>query len=140
MATVKSTSLTFRGFDHDPVEVERLVGVQAQRLGTRGLPVKPGVFTLLTRSFAMFELSCTEDTSFDRALHDLLEHLGGVEHLLAVRQRVNPEFIDVCVTSGVRGSEEQEDSFVDPQTLGALSRLGAILSFMFPERNSDDEG
>ncbi|HEY8095270.1 MAG TPA: hypothetical protein VIE65_04145 [Methylobacter sp.] len=132
MARTKSISLTLRGFELTPEEVERLVGVKATSLLHKGAPVKPGVKTLAVRHAAKFELGFPAETALFEMVPAIMAHLGGVEHLIGVREKVAPEFIEVDLLLHVRNSEEQEGGFIDTESLAALSRLRATLSLSFP--------
>ena len=132
MAHTKSISLTFRGFELPPEEVEKLVGVKATRVLHKGAPVKPGVKTLAVRHAAKFELVFPAETELFKMVPAIMAHLGGVEHLVGVREKVAPEFVEVDVVLLVRNSEEQEGGFIETESLAALSRLGATLSLSFP--------
>lgn len=74
----KSVSLTFRGFERAAEDVAGLVGVKASRLGNRGEPVKPGVKTLLTRSYVIFSVDVESDCELNDMLHGAGLHAGFV--------------------------------------------------------------
>lgn len=128
---VKSISLCLRGFDLTPQEVESLVGVAASRSGSRGEPVKRGVKTLLTHSFAKFSVEFPEGCRLDEMIPALLKHLGGTRHLCEVRDQVIPEFFEIDIVLPIKGSEEQEGGFLPPTSLSDLCLLRATLSFQF---------
>ena len=130
-ARFKSISLTFRGFELPPQEVESIVGFPASTLGTRGKPVKPGVRTLLTRSFAYYSIEFPNGCRLDEMIPALLTHLGGVKHLCEVRDKVLPEFFEIDFVLPIKRSEEQEGGFLPPATIADVNLLKASLSFQF---------
>lgn len=88
----KSVSLTFRGFDLDPTDIENILGIRASHTGRRGHPRKPDVKTALNRSFAMFALLLDEKCRLDQAIPLILDHLGGINRFAAAYGLVSPEF------------------------------------------------
>lgn len=127
----KSASLTFRGIDLPPEEVERIVGVTAESWGVRGNPVKQGVATLLNRSFVRYEVSFSENCQLDEMITKLLEYLGSANHLSEAKEKIEPQFFEINLVLPVKYSEEQEGGFLPPSTLAELAQLGASLSFEF---------
>lgn len=127
----RSISLTFRGFELTPQEVESFVGVTATRLGNRGEPVKPGVKTLLKRSVAKYSLEFPSGCRLDEMVPALMQHLGGISHLCNVRDRVSPEFFEIDIVLPIKGSEEQEGGFFPSEVIADLYNLRASLSFQF---------
>lgn len=125
-----SASLTFRGFEMPPEQVETLVGVKASALLSRGFCRKAGTRPLI-RSFVQYEIFFDDTTNLFEMLPSLLSHVGGVEHLSKVLQKVSPEFLDVNIFLRVKNSENQEGGFIDTATLEGLAKLGATLSFEF---------
>jgi hypothetical protein len=128
---MRSASLTFRGFELSPDDVESMVGVNAELLMLRGAPVKPGVATVARHSAAHFALHFSPSATLGSMIPALLNHLGGVDHLCAVRERVNPEHLEIDLSLSVKRSTEQEGGFIDASTLEDVCRLGATLSFQF---------
>lgn len=116
----------------DPEKVEQLVGVPAESLYKIGQPIKPGVTSLVKRSATKFELDFPTSTLMFEMVPARLHALGGPEHLLRVKELVEPEFVDVGLVLNVRNSEEQEDGFIETETMADLTRLGATLAFGFP--------
>ena len=127
----KSISLTFRGFDTPPQEVQAIVGVEASSLGSRGEPVRPGVKSLLKRSFAKFSVEFPSGCRLDEMFPALMAHLGGVHHLCDVRDQVRAEFFELDIVLPVKGSEEQEGGFLPPTIIADLYLLKVSLSFQF---------
>lgn len=127
-------SLTFRGFEMPPTEVESLVGKTSTDLGVRGMPRKQGP-RLLERSFATWKVAFSDSTRIDEMVPALIESIGGVDHLLSVRDKVMPEFFEIDLSLWIKDSDEQEGGFIDHQTIDMLSRLGVTLSFGFYSRN-----
>jgi len=130
-AAFKAISLTLRGFNATPQEVEAIVGVSASKLGSRGEPVKPNVKTLLRRSFTKFSMQFPNDCRLDEMVPALLTHLGGVDHLCEVREQVQPDFFEIDIVLPIKGSEEQEGGFLSPTTIADLCILRVSLSFQF---------
>lgn len=89
----KSISLTFRGFDMSPQDVQAICGVTASFLGSRGEPAKPGVNSVLKRSAAKFSVEFPGGCRLDEMLPSLLSLLGGVNRLCDIRDQVRPEFL-----------------------------------------------
>lgn len=127
----RSISLTFRGFELTPQEVESFVGVTATRLGNRGEPVKPGVKALLKRSVVKYSLEFSGGCRLDEMVPVLMQHLGGINHLCNVRDRVSPEFFEIDIVLPIKGSEEQEGGSLPPEVIADLYTLRASLSFQF---------
>jgi len=127
----KSVALSLRGFELAPEQVESIVGLPVSEAGTKGERAKPGVKTLLKRSFVRFAIEFPDTCRIDEMIPALLAKLGGVSHLCEVRDRVLPEFFEIDLTLPVKNSEDQEGGFLPPSTLADLSRLRASLSFQF---------
>jgi hypothetical protein len=85
-------SLTFRGFIMSPQEVATLVGTEAVLLAQAGSPIKIGRATVWPRSAAKFQMVFEDDVLVVDMIPAILAHLGGVQHLCRVRDRVSPEF------------------------------------------------
>lgn len=127
----KSASLTFRGFDGKPEDIQQLIGVTATRLGLCGTPIKAGVATQWKKSVASFALEFESATLLCEMIPLLLSHLGGVEHLSTVRDRISPENFEIDIVLPIKHSEEQEGGFISPASLANLSQLHVSLSFQF---------
>ncbi|RNF86388.1 hypothetical protein [Montanilutibacter psychrotolerans] len=127
----KVVSLTFRGFEIDPCQVEALLGVSASSVGRRGSPVKPGVETVLLRSFAKFAIELDAGCRLDEVVPSLLNRLGGVEKISQVRDAVSPEFFELDITWPVKWSDEQEGGFFPTHVIADLFHLKCALSFGF---------
>ena len=127
----KSISLTFRGFDLTPEEVESIAGVATSEKGSKGMPAKPGVRTLLNRSFVQFSVDFPSGCRLNEMIPALVMHLGGTAHMCAVRDQVAPEFFEVHIVLPIKGSEEQEGGFLSPAVISDLCLLRATLTFAF---------
>jgi len=127
----RSISLTFRGFELTPQEVESFVGVTATRLGKQGEPVKPGVKTLLKRPIVKYSLEFPYGCRMAEMIPALVQHLGGISHLCKVRDRVLPEFFEIDIVLPIKGSEEQEGGSLPSEVIADLYTLRASLSFQF---------
>ncbi|GFM91948.1 MULTISPECIES: hypothetical protein [Pseudomonas] len=127
----KSVSLTFRGFDLTAEEVVALVGVAASRLGNRGEPVKPGVKTRLTRSYAIFSLDFLNDYELCEMLPALLTHLGGINHLFQIQSQIQPEFSEIHFDLPVAASDESQEGYLSTTVIADVSQLKASISFGF---------
>lgn len=132
----KSISLTFRGFEISPDEVQSIVGIQATSFGTKGEPVRPGVKTLLRRSAVLYEIEFPNDCRWDEMIPALISHLGGVEHLRNAREKVNPEFFEFDITLPIKGSMEQENGYFPEQTIADLYTLKASLGIQVIDPNN----
>jgi hypothetical protein len=128
---LKSVTLCLRGFELTSQQVESIVGIAASGIGNRGEPVKPGVKTLLKRSYVSFSLEFAGGCRLDEMIPALLANLGGAAHLCEVRDQVAPEFFEFDIFLPIKGSVEQEGGFLSAATLGDLSLLRATLSFQF---------
>ena len=71
----------------------------------------------------------------DEMIPALIERLGGAKNLLAAKNVVSPEFLEIDITMRIVDSEEQEGGFIDTETLAMLVNLGATLSFGFYSRS-----
>lgn len=127
----KSASLTFRGFEIPAEDVARLAAIPASRLGNRGEPVKPGVKTLLTRSYILFSMDFASDADLNEMLPTLVARLGGVQKLLAMREEVRPEFLEFHIDLPTRTSEDSQDGYLLEAVIADLFRLNATISFAF---------
>ena len=124
-----SASLTFRGFDVDPQTVQDWIGAPATGLGVKGQPVKPGVETKLTRSYAEFSVSFERTDEVFTMIPALLNHMGGLDHVVDIKQRLSAEFIDVNLVLPFKRYLRQTNGWIDQESIGALNRIGAILAF-----------
>ena len=131
LAREKSVSLTLRGFAAPAQDVADLVGRVPKRVGNRGEPVKQGVKTLLTRSYAAFSMSFANDHALCNMLPALLENLGGVEHLCQVRDEVKAEFVDVHFYLPAMTSGESQDGYLSGAAVSDIVQLKATPSFGF---------
>lgn len=129
--TSKFATFSLRGFDLSPNTVQSIVGVVATESGAKGDPVRPGVKTLLSRSFVRYSVEFRGETRLDELIPELLKHLGGCKHLCDVRDQVSPEFIEVDIRLTVKGSDQQEGGFLPHTTLAELTQLRASLTFQF---------
>jgi hypothetical protein len=126
-----SASLTFRGFDLEPSAVEDLVGTKAKAFGRKGELVKLGVKTRLVRSYSAFEINFESSENVFAMIPALLIYLGGLDHLKSVQERLAPEFIDVNLVLPFKNFDEQTNGWIDQESIAALHRLAATLSFEF---------
>lgn len=131
MNTTKSVAVCFRGFEVPPSHIESIIGVAASESGIKGEPVKPGVETLLRRSYFRFSVNLPEEMRLDEAIPFLFHKIGGFDKAVLVREKVSPEFIEVGLTLPVKGSESQEGGFISPESIFQMNRLGATLTFQF---------
>jgi hypothetical protein len=127
----KSISLIFRGFDLTSQEVALLVGVAASRLGNRGESVKPGVKTVLTRSYVGFSMDFQNDYLLVDMIPALLAYLGGIHHLCRIRNQIQPEFFEIDFDLPVRKSDEPQEGFLPQAVIADVFVLRASLSFGF---------
>lgn len=127
----KSVSLTFRGFEVEPVLVEKLLDVKASSLGRMGSSVKLGVKGVLRRSFAEFSVDFDKECRLDEMIPLLLAHLLGVENILAARKQISPEFFEINFTLPIKFSDEQESGFIPAKVIADVFALGCSLSFEF---------
>ncbi|MBS7662410.1 hypothetical protein I0D00_10735 [Pseudomonas lalucatii] len=128
---VKTVALCLRGFELTPEQVESATGRKASETGTRGEPVKPGVKSLLKRSFVRFSVQIPNGCRIDELIPALWTHLGGIERIREARDIIKPEYLEVDLVLPVKNSDEQEGGFIPPSTITELSLLGASLSFQF---------
>lgn len=131
MINKKNVTLCFRGFDLDPQVVEVFIGHKASDFGTKGRPVKPGVKTLLKRSFVRYSRDFDGKENLDDIVEVFFSDLGGLNNLVKVRDRISAEFVDLSFVLQIKSSDEQESAFLTTKTLESLVRLRAILSFQF---------
>lgn len=124
-------ALIFRGFDVLPEQIEEMLGVRASEVGRRGDHVKPGVKAVLNRSFARFSVELDSTSRLDQAIPALLQHAGGIEAVVKVRDALEPEFFEIGITWPVKFSEEQEGGFLSVAVISDLARLRCNLTFGF---------
>jgi len=127
----KSVSLTFRGFDFTAQYVASLVDVPTSRMGNRGEPVRPGVKTLLTRSYVQYSMHFLNDYELCDMLPKFLAYLGGVEHLGCVQKKVQPEFSEFHFDLPVKESDESQDGYFSTIDIANISELKASISLGF---------
>jgi hypothetical protein len=108
-----------------------MIGVAASETGSQGEPVRPGVKTLLKRSFVRVSVEFPDGCRLDEMIPTLFARVGGVNHLCEIRERVSPEFLEIDLLLPVKDSDEQEGGFLPATTLADLNRLRATLSFQF---------
>ncbi len=118
----------------DPTEVERLVGISATELGIAGTPRKTGTRPL-QKSFASWQTEFEDLTRLDEMIPSIISHVGGSDHLAAVKNAVSPEFVEINIAMWIKDSEEQEGGFIDSVSIRMLAEIGASLSFGFYARN-----
>lgn len=130
IARFKSIKLVFRGFSVTPEEVENLIGVKAEKLGLRGVPLIGGV-TPLKRSFVSYRVEFPEGCSLFEMLPALMLHMGGVDNIYKVKNIIKPDFFEIDILLPIKGSKEQEGGFFELESIAELHTLGATLSFSF---------
>lgn len=127
----RSASLTFRGFNMSPQEVASLVGTEAVLLAQAGLPIKLGRATVWPRSAAKFQMAFEDDVLVADMIPAILAHLGGVQHLCRVRDRVSPEFFEIDLKLTCDNSEAHKNGYLDLESLRNLAHLEATLGLSF---------
>lgn len=127
----KSISLIYRGFETSAQDAAKLFGVPASRFGNRGEPVKRGVKTLLTRSYVGFSVDFKNDHTLCDMLPVLLAHLGGLDHLCDVKNRIQPEFVEIHFDIPVSNADEMQDGYLSAGVIADIFRLKANLSLAF---------
>ncbi|MGY2224926.1 hypothetical protein ACW9IK_19755 [Pseudomonas gingeri] len=128
---VKSVALSLRGFELSTAQVESIMGRAPSESGSRGEAPKPGVKSLLKRSFVRYSVECAHDCRIDEMIPALWSHLGGFDKIRDACGKVKPEFLEVDLVLPVKHSDEQEGGFLPCAILAELSLLGATLSFQF---------
>ena len=123
-----SASLTLRGFDMDPQEVQSQFQLTAKATGKRGQLVRPGVTTRLVRSYVQFAVDADPSKNVVDMIPMLLLALGGIDHVSEIRKRVRAEFVDVNLALPFKRSDEQSSGWIDQDSISALHRLGATLA------------
>jgi len=127
----KSISLIFRGFNLAAQDVEALIGMTASRLGNVGDLVRPNVKTRLTRSYIGFTLDFQSSCELCDMLPALFNHLGGVDHLCGVRDKVLPEHFQIEFDLPTRTSEDVQDGYLPTDVIADVLKLRATLGFSF---------
>lgn len=127
----KAVSLTFRGFECSPDHVEALLGVAATRKGVVGDPVKPGVKATLKRSVVRYAFKLDEDARLRDVIPYLLGKLGGVAAIAAVRNAVEPEFLELDILWPARSSEYEENGAFEAADMADLVALDCSLGLSF---------
>ena len=121
-------SLTLRGFECTAEQAQELLGLPADHVGTRGLTTKPGR-TPLKRSFVQYSVEFPTPPLVSDMVPAILARTGGVDRLCAVRDTINPEFLEIDLTLPVKHSLEQVGGFISHESIADLNRLRATLSF-----------
>lgn len=124
----KEVSLTLRGFDVLPQDVEKAVGRAGARTGTVGLPVKPGVKTLLKRSFVKYAIEMTSSDSLRDSIHKLFESVGGCDNIKRACEAIRPEFVELNIYLPVRNSDEQEGGIITSDIIELLAQIRCSLT------------
>ena len=127
-------SFTFRGFDADPAEIEKLVGKPASLLVRRGESRIPGG-SPFSRSAASWKIEFSDETRLDEMIPALIDYVGGIESLVEAKRQIASEFIEFDIAMWIKDSEEQEGGSIEATTLESLVQLGATLSFGFYRRD-----
>ncbi|WP_139210279.1 hypothetical protein [Pseudomonas delhiensis] len=120
-----------RGIELNPKQVELMFGVAASELGIRGELARPTVKTRLKRSFVRFSLMFPNSCRMDEMIPALWIHLGGMDRICEIKEKIKPECLEVDLVLPIKGSEEQEGGFLSTSTLAELCLLGVTLSFQF---------
>jgi hypothetical protein len=130
-----AVSLTFRGFDQSLDIVQKMLGNDDCKIGMRGDSVKLGSKTLLTKSYVKynFEFEC-QPNIFD-IVPKIITHAGGVSYLYSLKNKIDPEYLELNIVMPIKNSLEQEGGFISPESIAEINRLGASLSFEFLEAN-----
>lgn len=127
----KSISLTFRGFDLSPSDVELIVGRASSSTGTKGKKTKPQVTTILPRSFVQFEIELPNNCCIDDMVPQLIVFLGGIDNICRARDQIQPEFLEIDITLPIKGSDEQDDGYFSLEVLRDINTLRATLGLSF---------
>lgn len=92
------------------------------------------------RSFAKWQMEFSNSTRIVEMIPALIESIGGVDHLVAIRNKVMPEFFEIGLALWIKDSDEQEGGCIDHRTIEMLSHLGVTLSFGFYTINDAQSG
>lgn len=129
-------TISFRGFEISPDDIQRLVGsIPASMLVSQGNSRKPGG-TPFRRSVASWSIEFEDSATLDEMIPALIEYIGGEDHLLTVRDKVAPEFFGIDISMWIKNSVEQEGGSIGAETIAVLARLGSSLSFGFYDREN----
>jgi hypothetical protein len=128
---LQSISLVLRGFDATPEDVEALIGLAAKKIGHKGERRIPNREVTWPRSFVRYEIRFQNRTHVRDMVPALIEALGGVDHLKMVRDKINPEFVELDLLLPVKDSEEQEGGDFPPEVLQQVVKIGASIGFSF---------
>ena len=131
IARKKSISLIFRGFDLAVQDVEVLVGAPASRFGNAGEFVRPNVKPRMTRSFIGFTLVFQSNYELCEMLPALFNHLGGVDHLCEIRDKVLPEHFQIEFDLPAKESEDMQDGHLPIDVIADVLKLRTTLGFSF---------
>jgi hypothetical protein len=127
----RSISLTFRGFEINPQEIEFMLSKPALLLGIKGQQIKQGFPGTFKRSAIKFGIDFPDNIRLAEMGPALITNLGGIEHINDVKNKVSPEFIEFDIVLGIKNSKEQEGGHISAEMICALNKLGATLSFQF---------
>lgn len=124
----KEISLTFRGFGVSPEDIESIIGRKCARAGVKGLPVKPGVRTVLKKSFVKFSTGMTDADGINGAIVRLFDYVGGFSNVAKVCDVIKPEHVELNLYLPVRDSVEQEGGVITAQVLKSLADLACDIT------------
>ena len=127
----KSVSLTFRGFDLTAQEVATLVGVPPTSFGNIGEPVRPGIKTMLTRSYVRYSMNFQNEYQLCDMLPEFFAYLGGGDHLSQVRNHVQPEFSELHFDLPVKESDETQEGYLSEEDVAMIFQIKGSISLSF---------
>ncbi|GAB7531403.1 hypothetical protein PS3A_38150 [Pseudomonas sp. 3A(2025)] len=79
----------------------------------------------------MYEMCFSVQIDLCEMIPALLLRLGGVEHILRVKQTIKPEFLEFNFNLPVAKVEFIQDGYLSEQTIAEIHKLGASAGFNF---------
>ncbi len=127
----KAISVTFRGFSISAEEVVGLVGLRPELFGNKGEPKRLGFKTVLNKSYAIFSKNLLEESNISDDLTALVLQLGGIDEILLLQKKINPEFTEFNFYLPSRTSEIIQDGYLSQENIEVLYKLRATVGFNF---------
>jgi hypothetical protein len=127
----KNITLTFRGFALTAQEVATMVGVAPSMLGNIGEPVRPGVRTMLIRSYVLYEMNFANDYALCDMLPSFIKYLGGIDHICWVQSQVNPEFSELHFDLPVKSDIESQEGYLSAIDVEMICKIRGSISLGF---------
>jgi hypothetical protein len=128
-----AVSLTLRGFEQSKDIIAQILDSDDYKIGLCGEAVKPGVETLLKKSYIRFSVEFSSPPNIFDIVPAIISHSGGADYLCTAREEIQPEYTEINIVMPIKQSLEQEGGFISKESIKDIERLCASLSFEFLE-------